>query len=252
MIYITKYVVKFRHFLLLLINLLPEQKKMNQKINCSTCIIKSSAAKTLNTKQLEELGNNCVQIDFKKGDTIFKEGTFSVNITYLREGIVKLHTEGNTSQILKITKGPRYLGIPTSFEEKINHYSTTALSDCRICFIHTDIFKNFIEENKKFAYEIIVELCNSELELFQKCVSRTKNNLRGRLAHTLLFFSEKIYNSNDFAIPLSREELGNFVNTTRESVSRTLADFDSQNIIRIKGKQIQILNPTELKKLSVI
>ena len=225
---------------------------MTSNINCNTCIIKSSAAKVLNHEQLNELGKNCVQIDFKKGDVIFKEGTFSVNITYLREGIVKLHTEGKTSQILKIAKGPRYLGIPTTIEEKINHYSATALEDCNICFIHTNIFKSFIEENKKFAYEIIVELCNSELELFQKCVSRTKNNVYGRLSHALLFFSEKIYETDNFNLPLSREELGNFINTTRESVSRVLAELDSKKIIQIKGRQLKILKPEALKELSNI
>ncbi len=225
---------------------------MTSNINCNTCIIKSSAAKALNSEQLNALGKNCVQIDFKKGDVIFKEGTFSVNITYLREGIVKLHTEGKTSQILKIAKGPRYLGIPTTIEEKINHYSATALEDCHICFIHTNIFKSFIEENKKFAYEIIVELCNSELELFQKCVSRTKNNVYGRLSHALLFFSEKIYETDNFNLPLSREELGNFINTTRESVSRVLAELDSKKVIQIKGRQLKILKPEALKELSVI
>ncbi len=225
---------------------------MISNISCSTCIIKSSAAKALSPEQLNELGNNCVQIDFKKGDVIFKEGTFSVNITYLREGVVKLHTEGKASQILKITKGPKYLGIPTTFEEKINHYSATALEDSHICFIHTNIFKSFIEENKKFAYEIIVELCNSELELFQKCVNRTKNNVYGRLAHALLFFQEKIYESNSFHLPLSREELGNFINITRESVSRVLTELDTDKIIKIKGKQIEILNADALRKLSAV
>lgn len=225
---------------------------MTSNINCNTCIIKSSAAKALSADQLNALGKNCVQIDFKKGDVIFKEGTFSVNITYLREGIVKLHTEGVTSQILKIAKGPRYLGIPTTFEEKINRYSATAIEDCRICFIHTNIFKTFIEENKKFAYEIIVELCNSELELFQKCVSRTKNNIYGRLAHALLFFRDKIYRNDSFVLPLSREDLGNYINTTRESVSRVLAELDSKKIIRIKGKNIQILKPDALSDLTLI
>ncbi len=228
------------------------KKQMVSNINCNTCIIKSSAAKALSPEQLNELGNNCVQINFKKGDVIFKEGTFSANITYLREGIVKLHTEGKASQILKITKGPKYLGIPTTFEEKINHYSATALEDSHICFIHTNIFKSFVEENKKFAYEIIVELCNSELELFQKCVSRTKNNVYGRLAHALLFFRDKIYNSDNFHLPLSREELGNYINTTRESVSRVLTELDSDKIIKIKGKNIEILNVDALKNLSII
>lgn len=225
---------------------------MTSNINCNTCIIKSSAAKALSNDQLNALGKNCVQIDFKKGDIIFKEGTFSVNITYLREGIVKLHTEGVTSQILKIAKGPRYLGIPTTFEEKINHYSATALENCRICFIHTNIFKSFVDENKKFAYEIIVELCNNELELFQKCVSRTKNNVYGRLAYALLFFRNKIYEKDSFILPLSREDLGNYVNTTRESVSRVLAELDSKKIIRIKGKNIHILKPGVLSDLSLI
>ncbi|NPA68967.1 MAG: Crp/Fnr family transcriptional regulator [Chlorobi bacterium] len=225
---------------------------MTSEINCNTCIIKSSAAKALNPEQLYALEKNCVQINFKKGDVIFKEGTFSGNITYLRKGVVKLHTEGKASQILKIVKGPIYLGIPTTIEEKINHYSATALEDSHLCFIHIDVFKLFIEENKQFAYEIIVELCKSELELFRKCVSRTQNNIYGRLAHALLFFMENIYESDTFTLPLSREDLGNYINTTRESVSRVLAELDTKKVIEISGKSIKILKPEQLREMSVI
>lgn len=218
--------------------------------NCLDCKIKSAAVQTLSPEELQNLGNNCAEVHFRKGDIIFKEGAFSSNIIYLRSGLVKIHIAGPAkNQITKITKAPSFLGIPTTFNEKINHYSATAIEPTNVCFIDKDIFKDFIFKNGKFAYEVIVEICRSELNSFEKCVNRTQRNIHGRLANALLTFAEDIYRNDEFELPLSRVELGNFVDTSRESVCRILTEFHSDKLITLNGKRIKIVNRESLEAI---
>ncbi len=70
------------------------------------------------------------------------------------------------------------------------------------------------------------------------------------MADALLEFSDKIFMSDTFTIPLTQAELANLVDTSRESVSRVLTEFDKDEIIKIKGKQIEIVNKKSLKLIS--
>ncbi|MPN01231.1 hypothetical protein SDC9_148437 [bioreactor metagenome] len=70
------------------------------------------------------------------------------------------------------------------------------------------------------------------------------------MADALLEFSDKIFMSDTFTIPLSQAELANLVDTSRESVSRVLSEFDKDGIIDVKGKQIEIVNKKSLKLIS--
>ena len=70
------------------------------------------------------------------------------------------------------------------------------------------------------------------------------------MADALLELSDKIFMSDTFTIPLTQAELANLVDTSRESVSRVLTEFDKDEIIKIKGKQIEIVNKKSLKLIS--
>lgn len=217
---------------------------------CKECGLKSAATRVLNEEELIKLSNNCAEADFKPGETIFKQGALSSNIIYIKSGLIKLHLRGpKDDQIIRITKAPAYLGMPISFNEKINYYSATALEPTSVCFIDNTVFKNFIYENGEFAYQIIIDLCKNEYDSLHKCVNRTQKNINGRIADALLYFIE-IYENKEFKVPLSRQEFGNYTDTTRESVSRILTEFHNEKIINIKGRMITILNVKLLETIS--
>ena len=70
------------------------------------------------------------------------------------------------------------------------------------------------------------------------------------MADVLLEFSEKIFQSDCFILPISQSELANLVDTSRESVSRVLSEFDKDGIIKLNGKEIEILNKKSLNLIS--
>jgi CRP-like cAMP-binding protein len=224
----------------------------SMKNDCKNCPFNSKATLTLNECSFEQLNANHAIVDFGKGDKIIQQGNLSTNVAFLRIGLAKVHITGPYhEQIVKLVKAPTYLGIPTTFGDKINQYSVTAVSsDVEVCFIDVDIFRNLLKENEQFSYEIILELCRNELESFRRCANRTQKQTRGNMADVLLDFSDNIFQSDTFMLPLNQSEMGNMVDTSRESISRILSEFDKDGIIQITGKQIEILDKSRLQLIS--
>jgi CRP-like cAMP-binding protein len=221
------------------------------KNECKTCLIKSKAASKLNDEETEKLSFNCAFVKYQKGDQLIKQGSFSSNVAYLRRGLAKIHIEGPYhEQIVRIAKAPTYLGLPTTFGDKINQYSVTVIDEAEVCFIDIDTFRYLLKANHDFSYEIMLELCRNELEVFYRCANRTQKQIRGKIADVLLEFSDKIYDSSTFTLPLTQEDLGNLVDSSRESISRVLAEFDKDGIIKITGKAIEIKNKKSLLLIS--
>ncbi len=218
---------------------------------CALCRYKSDATKKLTEEEEELLSCNHLMVSFKKGESVIKQGHLSSNIAYLRKGLAKLHIKGPYyEQTIKIVKAPRYLGLPTTFSDKINQYSVTVIEDSEVCFIDMATFQELLGNNKKFANEIIVDLCRYELDSYRKCANRTQKQMKGNIADVLLDFADNLYGSDTFRLPVSRDELASLIDTSRESVSRVLAEFNNDGIIRMNGRDIEILNKKLLKLIS--
>ncbi|MDD4971021.1 MAG: Crp/Fnr family transcriptional regulator [Paludibacter sp.] len=215
--------------------------------DCRNCPFKTKATSMLSDSSLDQLTSNHLELKLKKGDSIIKQGTYSTNVIFLRTGLAKIHIAGPYSeQIVKMVNAPSYLGLPTTFGSKINQYSVTAVSDAEVCFIDLEVFQSILDENKEFTRELIQVFCKNELESFHRCANRTQKLIRGNMADALLEFSDNIYKSDIFVLPLSQAEFANLVDTSRESVSRVLTEFDKDGIIKISGKQIEILDKARL------
>ena len=219
--------------------------------NCKFCSFHAEMAEILNDDCFEQLSANHAAVSFVKGDTIIKQGALSTNVVFLRTGLVKIHLTGPLrEQIVRLVKAPSYLGLPTTLGDKINQYSVSAVSDVEVCFIDIHVFQNLLQRNHRFAYQIILELCRNDIESYHRCANRTQKQSRGNLADVLLEFSNCIFESERFTIPISQAELGSLIDTSRESISRFLGELDRDGIISLTGKQITILNKKMLQLIS--
>jgi CRP-like cAMP-binding protein len=222
-----------------------------EKAICKFCNLKTSAALKLNESELGLLCDNCAEAHFEPGDNIVKQDALSTNVAYIKSGLVKIHIKGpQRERIMKIVKAPTYLCLPSTFGDKINHFSATAIELTTVCFIDVTIFKQFIYENGDFAYQIILDLSKSELQNLHNCLNNAQKQNIGRVADAILFFANEIYNSNSFSLPVSRQDLADLTGITRESASRILTDFHEDKIIEIKGRQLTIINEKLLKQIS--
>jgi len=221
------------------------------KHNCKECKLKAAATCHLTNDEFLDLENNSVSVQFKKGESIIKQHALSLNVAYLRSGMAKVHMQGPTrDKILRVVNAPTFLGLPTSFGEKINQFSVTAITNAEVCFIDLGVFHNLILGNGKFAYELILELCRNELNDYLRYASLAQKQIPGLVAETLLCFADKIYHKDQFHMPLTRTEMGDLIGTSRESVSRVLSEMSQDKIIAIDAGMFSILNKEVLSNIS--
>jgi CRP-like cAMP-binding protein len=232
------------------VHVLHNQTVMNREV-CKVCPSKSTATQYLKDNELDILGNNCAQVSFKTGDIIIKQNSLSTNVAYVKTGLVKLHMQGPIKEmIIRIVKAPTYLCLPSTFGDKINHFSATALESTNVCFIDFNTFRQFVYSNGDFAYQILLDLSKAQLQSFHNCINNAQKHSIGKVAESLLFFSNDIYKNQSFTLPVSRQDLGDMSGTTRESVSRILTDFHNDRIIETDGRKITILNEPLLRQIA--
>lgn len=219
---------------------------------CPYCSFKSRAVESLTDEELHLMDDNCAEVHCKPGELIIKEGTLSSHIAYLKCGLAKLHMTGPSGQdqILKILSQGSYIGIQTILTDKIHRYSASALKECIVCYIDINLFKELIKRNSQFAFEMILYLCTDELSYFERFVNQSQKNVNGRLADALLYFSNYINKSDEFVLPLSRNDLAALIGARRESVARSIKEFSDTEVITIDGKNVRINNQDMLQKIS--
>jgi CRP-like cAMP-binding protein len=53
-----------------------------------------------------------------------------------------------------------------------------------------------------------------------------------------------------FDLPVSRREIAEYTGMTTENIIRTLSEFRRENLIRINGREIEIMNADSLERIS--
>lgn len=223
-----------------------------EKFNCTDCMDKSCAVSVLSIKHLDLLNNNSKEVNLRKGDIILHSGALNSHIVYLRSGYVKEYIEGNNNKtrILQIIKPHSYLGLHSLFGDKVNHYSYSALTDLKICYIDIDIFKRLVKESGEFAFELLKYLSKESLLINHIFIKHGQKNMNGRFADMIIYLSEQIYESNSFDLHLSRHELAELIGISRENTARAITQFRNDGIISITSRKIKILKMDLLKKIS--
>lgn len=220
--------------------------------SCRDCKVKSCAAAVLNTNEIDLVNENSRETSFKKGDIILHEGSMTSHIIYLKSGLVKEYQKGpgETEQILQIVKKFTYLGLPSLFGDRINHYSYAALEDITVCYIDLNIFNRLIRQNGNFAFEILVSVSRDSLNNFHRFMSQSQKKTYGRVADALIYFSTIIYESALFEVPFTRQEFADLIGISRESATRVLTKFREEGILRLEGRTIEVTNPELLRQIS--
>ncbi|MCB2195212.1 MAG: Crp/Fnr family transcriptional regulator [Bacteroidetes bacterium] len=206
----------------------------------------------LTEEQTEKIKSNGRFITFKKKEVIFREGTPTSHVIFLETGLIKLYREGrnNRSLILKIAKPGEFIGLVSVFGNNIYQYSASAIENSSVFFIDFNVFNSILLENGKYAIHLLKNVSQDNLNIFDRIISQYQKQLPGKIADIILYFSNHIYNSEEFEFPITRNELAELAGTTKESFIRTLTEFKNDKIIEIDGKQIRIKSIDIVKTLS--
>ncbi|PLX03242.1 MAG: hypothetical protein C0594_10720 [Marinilabiliales bacterium] len=229
--------------------------QFSKSLSCITCPHKSHFFMKMSNEEFEMIDKNRIEVKFKKGDVISKQGTPPSHLIYLIDGLAKLYIEGNSNNnvTLQILTSQTYIGLDSVFNddlfnENLLKYSVTAIEDSTACFLDISSFKTIVRSNAAFAYEILSYVSKRKSLIYSKIKNLTQKNSRGRLADSILYLAE-IYGSNKLHLSLTRKDLSELAGTSLENSIRILSELRKEKIISVEGRTIEILNEDLLKKI---
>ena len=227
--------------------------KKNIRIPCTLCAGKEhSLFADLPREDLDALSLHKTCIRYKKGQTLFYEGTRPMGLFCINSGKVKVYkisSEGK-EQILKLGKPGDFLGYRALISEEFYNSSATVIEEGAMCYIPKSDFLEILQKNPAFFRKMAKRVAHELGLMEQKLVTIAQKSVRERLAATLIMLKETYGmegdESNLIDIALSREDLANIIGTATETVIRLLSDFKTQKLISLQGKKIKVLNPKGL------
>ena len=109
---------------------------MDNKFKFTGCTISAHVCKCfekLTDEQAQLLGDNSVNISYKKKEIIAKQGGFVSHIMFVEKGLAKVFMDnGGNSLVLRIIPGGSFLGLATVSEEHNTYqYSAQAYVDTK-------------------------------------------------------------------------------------------------------------------------
>lgn len=204
----------------------------------------------LDDENRKALMENSTVIDYKKGETIIKQGVRASQIPYLEKGMVMLsYKNHNKETTFKIFASNTFIGLMCAFVKRKFDFSATAISKSTVRLIDRDLFEKAIRSNGDFAVYIVQEMSLTTNEVVTDLIKLGQKNADGAICSLILEFAE-IFQSNNFKIPLSRVEFANAVGYSKESVITCLSKLQQEGILRVSGKNIEILSEERLKTIA--
>jgi CRP-like cAMP-binding protein len=222
---------------------------------CVVCEYRSECFDVLSNKQLADLAESKLQIQFKKGETIRKQGSFNRGVLYLKKGYAKVYREMehvDQNCIVAFHQPGEMIGLSELFAGKIARYSVVAMTNCSVCCIELETFQEILNSNQEFAANIIKIINEQNNILFDFQIMNNHKQLHGRFAEALLFLRSHVFKTDSFSVPLTRRDLAEFTNMSTMSVVRILKSFKEDGLVEDKNGHIHILNVEKLKTISKI
>lgn len=220
---------------------------------CVDCTCKSLPFKQLTTDELIRVNKNRVEVNFKKGETIFKQGAIAGHIVYVKSGLIRIYREHGTEElVLSLESKGKMTGLQAIYSNNIYPYSVTAYDDVSVCLLDINAVKSLVEKNAKFGVEILNIITQEALFSYDRMECLTLKQLHGRFADLLLCLSLRIYKRKEFKIPLSKKDMAAIMQMSQESLSRVIKDLKNDKIVKITGNHISILNFEKVRHLSIV
>ncbi len=207
---------------------------------------------TLAPEELHLLMDNKRQIHFRPGETIMKQNTPLTHLVCIKSGLAKVVSEGPKGKnlILQLIKSNSIFTGGGGIVDDFRHFTVAAITDIDCCFIDTSRLYNLLTKNSAFSIELLKHSNSQHMKMLGTLINLTNKYMPGRVADTLLYLKDNIFEENPFNFMLSKQELADMSGMTKESFIRSLKEFEDSGLIRHTRNTIEILKENELIEIS--
>ena len=192
---------------------------------------------------------------YPEGAILFIENQDPRGVFVLCEGEVKLtisSSDGKTL-ILRIAKPGEVLGLTSVLSNRPYEVTAETLHPCQIGFIRRDDFLRFLALHPETYPNVVKQLsANYHYACEQLRTVGLSASAPAKLAKLLLDWSashDTARAATSVKLPLTHEEIAEFIGSSRETVTRTLSEFRHRHLVAVKGSTVTIPSRAALESV---
>jgi CRP/FNR family transcriptional regulator len=216
------------------------------------CAKKAPIFSVLDSDQLVEVTSSIIRRKYKKGQIIFFEGDVSDKFYIINGGKIKIfkYTKEGKEQILYILSEGDFIGYLSLLKKGRFDYNAEALEDVNVCMLTKDDFDKIVKRTPEISLRILESLHDRLVSLENLVQTLSTKDIETRIATILKNFAREFGKEEAKGIviemPLSREEMANYIGVTRETMSRKLTSMEDDGIIELVGNKKIIIKDLQL------
>lgn len=180
-----------------------------------------------------------------KGGTLFTTGEVAHSVHSLTAGVARLYKllPDGRRQVIGFALPGDFLGIAPSERYTFSADAVGAMTACRLS---REAFAHFIEQRPHFLLRIN-EFAARELMLAQEqMLLLGRRTAEEKVASFLIAWRERLAQIGDIrqtiALPMSRQDIADYLGLTIETVSRTLTRFEREKMLIIVAGGVRLLD----------
>jgi len=224
--------------------------------NCETCTVREKGFFCqLPQASLKDFNAARSTATYPGGAMLFLERQDPRGVFVLCAGEVKLSISSSAGKvlILRIAKPGEILGLMAVLGNIPYEVTAETLHSCQVAFIRRDDFMSLLTKHPEMHQSVIRQLTT----LYSGACEQLRTvglsaSAPEKVARLLLDWSAsgvKTKAGTQIKMPLTHEEIAEFVGTTRETVTRTLSDFKTKHLVTVQGSTLTIPDRTALETL---
>lgn len=224
--------------------------------HCSTCMMASVCLPVgmslSEVAQLDDLVKERLRVE--KGQALFQHGTPLNALFGLRTGSIKTQIieASGQQQITGFFLPGEIVGLD-GMMEGIHSSTAVAMEDSEVCVVKLDDIDEISRYVPTLQHQVRRLMSKEIARSHQVLLALGSMRSEQRLAAFLINLSQRLtalgYSSTEFIMRMSREETGNYLGLTIETVSRLFSRLARDGVIRVNHREIKILDMAALNEL---
>ena len=199
--------------------------------------------------EIQALAQRSVERRFAAGEMLFWEGESCAGIFLLTQGSVKIFktSAAGREMMLSLETAPGSVAELPLFDGGPYPASVRAVDPVEALFIDKSDFHQVCRQFPDVALKLLAVVGRRLRHLVGVVESITFGSVTQRLARLLLDLSTQA-GADEFDLTLTHQELASRLGTVREVVSRNLARFRAEGLVRVQGHQLHIVDRQSLER----
>jgi CRP/FNR family cyclic AMP-dependent transcriptional regulator len=195
---------------------------------------------------------------YPKGAVLFVEGQEPRGVFVLCKGRVKLSigSRDGKTLIMKIAEPGEVLGLSSTIGGKTYELTAETLDPCQVTFVRREDFLRLLKDHGDVCLQVAVELSDKYHTACREIRSLgLSHSAIEKLAKLLFDWSMRNGEAGKpeprFTLAVTHDEIAQMIGTSRETVTRLLADLKKRQVVQLKGSTLVIRNKAVLKSLAL-